>query len=191
MPLQIKKEWFSMLRMLEVEEKNDFKVTDIKSADYCMKRIKIAQEKKAEIEQYVKEEKANLDNYLKENTEEFNNEIELYTEFLKGYYLEKLKEDKKFKLKTPNGELKTRKSKKGFDYEDEKMMEFLKENNPELVEHKLIEKFNKNEVKKHIEERDFIDEDTGEIFTKIVLDGKIVEFVTEKEITVNYEVKVK
>lgn len=172
-----------------MQEKDSFKVTDLKSADYCMKRIKLAQEKKKEVEDYVKTEIENLKRYLSNNTEEFNNEIELYTEFLKGYLIERQKEDKKFKLKTPSGSLTTRKTPKGYNYFEGDMLKFLKENNPEFVKVETIEKFDKNDVKKQLKKTDFLDTETGEIISKIVLNGKVVDFVEEKEVTVKYEIK--
>lgn len=172
-----------------IEEKENFKVVDLKTAEHCMKKIKVVQSKIEEVKQYVKEEKANLDEYLKETLEPFKSEIEAYTEFLKGYLIERQKEDKKFKLKTPSGSLTTRKTPKGYNYFEGNMLKFLKENNPEFVKVETIEKFNKNDVKKKLKKTDFLDTETGEIVSKIVLNGKVVDFVEEKEVTVKYEVK--
>ena len=99
--------------------KETFKVTDLKSATWCMEKIRDINNKINEKEEIANEiiSRAEEDirkakEWLKEETEEHNNDKNYLELLLTQYYQNEKRIDKKFKLKTPFGVVTSRKNQK-------------------------------------------------------------------------------
>lgn len=116
-------------KVTDEEEKIDkkFKIVGLASADWCLKEIKKNNDQADEQIAYARLEILRLESFIK-NTEKQRDDANLYLEgLLKDYLQERRKEDPKFKLKTVTATVGTRKS-TSWKYDDEEVLNFLKEN---------------------------------------------------------------
>ena len=152
--------------------KETFKVTDLKSATWCMEKIRDINNKINEKEEIANEiiSRAEEDirkakEWLKEETEEHNSSKEYFETLLTQYYQNEKRIDKKFKLKTPFGKVESRKTKKWI-YDEEKVIEYCKREGLEFV--KIIETLDKAKLKKVCKEG--ANPLTGEIISGIEIE---------------------
>lgn len=149
--------------------KEAYKVKDLKSAMWCMDKIaeykkgidektKIAKEEIALLEAKIKKN----EEWIKEETKEFESSKAFFEGLLIEYYREEKGKNKKFKLSTPYGKVSSRKTNKWF-YEEEKLSEYLRENDKELLKVKID--INKTDLKKKYPQG--INQETGEIIPGI------------------------
>lgn len=162
--------------------KETFKVTDLKSATWCMEKIRDINNKINEKEEIANEiiSRAEEDirkakEWLKEETEEHNNDKNYLELLLTQYYQNEKRIDKKFKLKTPFGVVTSRKDQK-WNYDEEKVIEYCKREGLEFV--KVSEKLDKSELKK-------ICKNGANPITGELIDG--IEIVEEENISVKVE----
>ena len=153
------------------------KLENLHDVNKVMAIIKTLEEKKASNENFAKIELEKIQSWLDKENGTLDNKIEYYKGLLIEYYhLQKQSNSKLRSVSTPNGSFKVRITKK-INYDTDKMLTYLKENHQGLVETEIIEKFNKSEVKK------IIDDNGVDKFT-----GEILDFVTIEDV-VNYTVK--
>lgn len=111
-----------------------FSVNDIRSAEWCLKRIRWCEKKKADAQEFVKAEKQRLDEYLSKVNSEQDASIDYFTELLQPYAMQELEGSKKRTIELPSGKLSFRKQAPLFEVADEELMEFVKEQAPEYVQ---------------------------------------------------------
>lgn len=158
--------------MEEVEEKEIFKITDLSSADWVLRKRKEVLDRLEKETEYAKAEVQKYQNFIN-NQEKAANEQIAYFDFLITEYLEAQKEvDPKFKLITAVGQANFRNS-KSWRYEDDEVMSFLKENKmDEFIRVKVTESLNKTELKKALKVVD------GKAVTE---DGEIMPGITVED----------
>ena len=153
------------------------KLENLHDVNKVMAIIKTLEEKKASNENFAKIELEKVQSWLDKENGTLDNKIEYYKGMLIEYYhLQKQSNPKLKTISTPNGSFKVRTTKK-INYDPDKMLAYLKENHQGLVETEVVEKYNKTEVKKIID-NDGIDKFTGEV----------LDWVTIEDV-VNYTVK--
>ena len=128
-----------------MEDKKEFKVTGLESADWCFERISEIEDKRAELTAYAEQKVAKIEKWLEEELKPLNRQLEYFKGLLVEYYAEQRAVDPKFKLSTPGGAVTQRKT-NVLKYDEAIMMDYLKTNHQDLV--KTVEKFSKLEVKK-------------------------------------------
>ena len=145
-----------------MEDKKEFKVTGLESADWCFERISEIEDKRAELTAYAEQKVAKIEKWLEEELKPLNRQLEYFKGLLVEYYAEQRAVDPKFKLSTPGGAVTQRKT-NVLKYDEAIMMDYLKTNHQDLV--KTVEKFSKLEVKKVFKKDGdrVVDIETGEI----------------------------
>lgn len=145
-----------------MEDKKEFKVTGLESADWCFERISEIEDKRAELTAYAEQKVAKIEKWLEEELKPLNRQLEYFKGLLVEYYAEQRAVDPKFKLSTPGGAVTQRKT-STLKYDEATMIDYLKSNHQDLV--KTVEKFSKLEVKKVFKKDGdrVVDIETGEI----------------------------
>lgn len=164
----------------DAEVKEKFSVTDIRSAEWCLKRIAWHQKHKADALAFVEAEKAKLDEYLAKVNLEEDGSIEYFKELLKPFAMEQLQGSRKKTLNLPSGSLSFKKQAPEFVKNDEELLAFAKESVPEFV--KIKESVDWGEMKKTCQ----IDNNR-----LVTADGEIVRGVTVNERDDTFTVKIK
>lgn len=166
----------------EVEEKKQerFKVENLQQANWCFRKLKAINSKKEELKQVAKEEIARIETWLENELKAYDNSEEYFNSLLTNYYIEEREKDDKFRLKTPWGAVSSRKQQPKFNRDNDKLLEWLKEN--DLKEYiQVEEKAQWGELKKNIKVV------SGQVVTE---DGEIVAGVTAEERPEKINIKV-
>ena len=154
-----------------------WKVTDLRSADYCFETLKNIEDKKAELKTFAEEKIQKVQQWLESELKPLEASEEHYKGLITEYYIEQKKLNSKFKLSTPSGKI-TQRTTKTLNYDEDAMLNYLEGSHNDLIQ--VVKKYSKNDVKKIIKANNgnIIDSETGEILS----------FVTEEEKT-TYSVK--
>lgn len=164
------------------EKKQPFRVTDLLSANWCFKKMKVLENKKKQVEEYVALEKQRIEEYLEQELKRFNEDIEYFKFLLQQFVEEQQELDPKFKLSTVDGTASFGKLQQKIKYEDEAILEFCKNNNlDEFVNVVTTEKLNKKEFNRYL----------NVVEDKVVtVDGEILENAYIEEFR-NFNIKLK
>ena len=153
------------------------KLENLHDVNKVMAIIKTLEEKKASNENFAKIELEKIQSWLDKENGTLDNKIEYYKGMMIEYYHSQKQSNSKLRtISTPNGSFKVRTTKK-INYDPDRMLAYLKENHQGLVETEVVEKYNKTEVKKIIDDNG-IDKFTGEV----------LDWVTTEEV-VSYTIK--
>lgn len=135
------------------EVKDRFKITDLDRANWAFRKLKAIAEKKKEIEELAKKEIkpyklaiSEIEEWKDTELESFDRSINFFNFLLEEYYREGRKSDAKFKVSTPYGKVTSRKLQPKWNFEEDRLLGWLKANDLELVRTK--EEVNKAELKK-------------------------------------------
>ncbi|NMA64749.1 MAG: hypothetical protein GX957_00710 [Clostridiaceae bacterium] len=150
------------------EQKERFKVEDLQSADWCLRKIRAGEQKKKEMQEFANAEIERILMWLKNETAKIDDSQEFFKGLLSEYLYGQRKVDPKFKISTPNGTVSTRKQQPKWTYDDKRILESLKQSGRnEFI--RIKEEVNKSELKKAVQVVD------GQAVTK---DGEIIEGIT-------------
>lgn len=150
---------------VDQEQEDNFEVDDDHKANWALKKIRQLKKKKQKNEKFAEKEISEIKEWLDEENGKLDNHIE-YIEGLLTEYAMKLKEqDEDFKTKNlPAGKMQFRKQRPKWKYDDEKLVNFLKDvGKNELI--RVKESVDKRELKKQVEVagKKVVDAETGEI----------------------------
>ena len=160
------------------EEKTGFQVTDIGSAEWCLKKIAENEKEKAKLVEEYTEYMNKIQEALAENVKKLENSIEFFKSKLLPYAMQQLEGKKKRSVKLPSGTLQFSKS-TTFQRDEVKLLAYIKENYPEFV--KVKESPDWTGFKEKL-----IFEENGDAITQ---DGEKLDFVKRIE-TDKFYVKV-
>lgn len=140
----------------EIEEikKDAFVIQTDREANYVIKELKNIKNKKEKIEQSAKESLADYTykiNAFKENLlSPLSYQEDRYTELLKAYILEKTRDTKTHSIKFLEGIAGFKKTQDKYTYNDEEILNFLKEKNPQMYKEYTVTniELNKRKFKK-------------------------------------------
>ena len=153
-------------------ENEKFEIKDLSDVNSVMATIRNIEKKKAENEEFATKEIERTQTWLDKENGTLDNKIEYYKGMLIEYYhLQKQSNSKLRTISTPNGSFKVRTTKK-INYDPDRMLAYLKENHQGLVETEVVEKYNKTEVKKIID-NDGIDKFTGEVLDWVTVEDVV------------------
>jgi len=159
-----------------------FKVDDDQKANWALRKIKQMQEQIKENNDLADAEIDKIEFWRKTENEKAEADIEYFQSLLAEYAMHKREKDPKFKsLKLPNGRFGFRKRPAKWEYDEEKVLEHLKES--ELTDFvRVKEEINKRDLRQFVEVAGdkVINPETGEI-----IEG--IEIVEQGE---NFNVKV-
>ena len=166
---------------LEIAETSGerFVVQDLDSANWAFRKLAAIEKKRAEIKELADKEVERIRNWQQQEEESLNNSKEFFEGLLTEYYVRQKEVDPKFKISTPYGKVSSRKQQPKWNYEDEKVLKWLRENDTELI--RIKEEVNKAELKKKYQVAG------NEVVTE---DGEIVEGITIEERPDSINIKV-
>lgn len=159
------------------EEKETWKIENDLSADWCLDKIREIQAEYNRFELVAKEKIYQLEMALTREREKMEREAGFFEFKLQEYFIsievnaKETKTQKSYKL--PSGVLKLKKATMFFDYDKNKMLEYVEENWDEAWQEqyiKTVKEFKWADFKKTIEIKDnkIIDKETGK---EIKIDG--------------------
>ena len=185
--LEMELESIEEINFETVEEiKERFKIDSLDGANWAFKKLKAIEEKKKEIEELANQE---MEPYLiaierfkkwkEDEFKQYDHSINFFNFLLEEYYREQRKLDPKFKVSTPYGKVTSRKQQPKWNYEEDRLLGWLRTNDLELI--RIKEEVDKTELKKKYKVVN------GSVVTE---DGEIVEGITieERNPTVKVEV---
>lgn len=165
------------------QEKETFKINDLESANWCFKKIKILKKELFEKEFFAQNEIEKMKNYIKNEKEIIESSIQYFENLIKMYVEERLEENPKFKLSLPEGTASFGKEQIKIHYDDDQMLEFVKNNKMDnFITKNITEKLNKKEFNNFLK----VTED-GQVVTE---DGEIIENAYIEKFR-NFNLKVK
>lgn len=176
---KFKQDVVEMFEPLEAKEEG-FCIKNTMEADWAFKKIRAKKEEFEEKKNYILSCMARYEEYLADVTQEYEKSVEHLEFLLTDYAKREMAQNPKFKLKTAEGSVVCRHSKK-WNYDDEKVLDYLKNNDlSEFV--RIKEEINKSELKKAMQVTDGL--------VSVPLTGEIIDgiTVTDEE---NYSVSLK
>lgn len=164
------------LKEIEQEETQRFKVTDINSLNWVLRKLSVLEAKKKEINELADAEIERIENFRKQELENLQRSEDFFLGLINEYAQRRRAEDPKFKTeKTPYGSIGFRKQQPKWIYDEEKVVAYLNDN--ELYDFvRVKEEPKKAEIKKHFKVLDdgrVIDPDGQEV------EGITVEFLPD------------
>lgn len=135
----------------DVEEDGTLLVKNNSDADFYLRQINKLKEQKEEINKFVDQELERqmrlYQQYREDRMRPLDNQIAFYEEALRTFAMNEYAETNKKTIKLPNGTLSIRKQPPKYIYNDEEVLNFLKENN--LNDYiRVKEEVNKKDLKK-------------------------------------------
>ncbi|ADQ04384.1 hypothetical protein Calow_0816 [Caldicellulosiruptor owensensis OL] len=166
----------------ENEDKSRFKICNLEQANWAFRKIRAFKKQIEENEKLAKAEIERIQNWLKKENEKIQKSIEFFESLIGEYLIEQRKVDPKFKLSTPYGKATFRKQQLKWEYEEDKLVEWLESMGlNEMI--RVVKEPIKNEVKKlaaQIKEGQVITEDG------LIIEGvKVIEQPEKLVIEIN------
>ena len=152
------------------QEKERFKIENLESANWALRKLKAIEGKGKEITALANKEIERILEWKDGEIKQLGDSKDFFDFLLTEYYTEQKALDPKFKISTPYGMVSSRKQQDKWNYEDDKVLEWLKENDKELI--RIKEEINKSELKKKYKSIN------GQVVTE---DGEIMEGITVEE----------
>lgn len=154
------------LEELEQEETQRFKVTDINSLNWVLRKLSVLEAKKKEINDLADAEIVRIESFRKQELENLQRSEDFFQGLINEYATLRRQEDPKFKSeKTPYGRITWVKKQPKWHFNDEKVISYLEQNNRyDLIRVKMEPV--KTEIKKmfHVHEDGRVfDEDGQEV----------------------------
>ena len=120
--------------------KERFKIKDLDGANWALRKLKAIASKKREIETLADKEvepyKLEIEKILEWRDNElasYDKSIDFFYFLLEEYYREQRKLDPKFKISTPYGKVSSRKQQPKWNYDEDKLVGWLKANDDKFV----------------------------------------------------------
>lgn len=162
----------------EGTEKESFTVKDDSSANWALRKIKHINDRLDENKALFDAEMDKLERWIKSEEEKSQNDIDFFQGLLAEYAMKKKEEDPEFKsLKLPNGRIGFRKQQPQWNYDDEKIVQALKDSNlKDFIN--VQESPKKADIKKAFDVIDgkVVNPDTGEILKGITIEERPDDF---------------
>ena len=156
---------------VEVSETQErFKIDNLEAANWAFRKLAAIERKKKEVQELAQKEIERIKTWEQQEISSLNNSKEFFEGLLTEYFAREREKDPKFKISTPYGKVSARKQQPKWHYDDEKLVNWLLENDKELVRVKYEP--DKNGIKKKYK---IIGENV------VTEDGEIVEGITIEE----------
>ncbi len=132
-----------------LETKEAFKVTDLSSATWAMRKLSEIEKKAADIKAVAESEKNRIEEWEAKQLQKFTASQDYFKNIVSEFLIEQKQEDPKFKISTPYGNVSTRKKPDSWEYDEETIVNFLKKN--EMSDYiKVEESIDKTSFKKAV-----------------------------------------
>ena len=163
----------------EEEAKERFKIKDLDSASWAFRKLAAINEKEKEIRDLMVKEIARIQDWAKEDLNKLNDSKQFFHYLLEDHYKQQRAIDPKYKLSTPYGNVTSRKQQAEWIYDNDKVTEWLMNNDKDLVRVKY------EPIKTDIKKKFIIAGNNA-----VTEDGEIVPGITieEREDSINIKV---
>lgn len=165
---------------LSEEDKKRFKVTSAATANWVFRKIKYINLKMDEVNSLANEDINRINSWREQSIKQYEDLKEYFEGLIKEHIFEQRKVDKDYKISTPYGKAYIRTSPEKWEYNEEVLIKWLKNNNnKELINVK--ETVDKNNLKKIAAavKNEVVDINSGEIIEGItVKDGEKQVIIT-------------
>jgi len=164
------------------QDREQFKIDSISSLNWALRKLSAIEAKKREVNQLADEEVHRIESYRKSELDKLQHSVEFFNSLIAEYAIKRKEEDPKFKSeKTPYGRIGFRKQQAKWEYNDDKVIEFLQKNDYwDLI--RIKKEPIKTEVKKL-----FTPHSDGNVYDE---NGQVVEGITVTEQPDRLDVKV-
>lgn len=158
-------------RTMRTTEGTKFKISDLDSANWAFRKLAAIERKRNEIKELANKEIERIRQWQEQEEKGLNNSKEFFEGLLTEYFVRQKEVDPKFKISTPYGKVSSRKQQPKWNYDNDKVLNWLKENDTELI--RIKEEINKVELKKkyQIVGNEVVTED-GEIVEGITIENR-------------------
>lgn len=167
------------------ELKERWKVTNLDSANWCLRKLAALKAKQQEIDKLGKAEVERITSWQKKQSEGLNRQAEFFTGLLEEYHRSELAADPRLKtITTPYGEMHLRKQQPEWKFFDEIVTDWLWKNRSELVRVKIDYLPKKDEVKKQVKivGNQVVDKTTGEVVPGVAVYPRAEAFSVKVEV---------
>lgn len=157
-----------------------FKISTLDQANWALRKISAFKAKAMEINSLAEAEIERIKSWQDSELKKIESSIKFFEMLLEEYHRSRIAQNPKEKtITTPYGKMQIRKVPAKWNYDDNKLLEWLKKNKPHLI--RIKEEPNKQELKKvlKIENSWAIDPDTGEVVDGITIEPETDKFVVE------------
>jgi len=165
----------------EEVEQEGFTIQDDQQANWALRKVRQFQQQQKENNALAESEIEKIQEWNDQENTKAQHSIDYFQGLLARYAMDKRKDDPKFKtLKLPNGKIRFAKQQPKFNYNDDEIIDALKQSNrTDLINTK--ETPNKAEIKKRFEVNgnSLVDPETGEIIPGVSVEHRDEKFSVE------------
>lgn len=168
---------------LNLEDKQGFQIETVDQANFIARKVK---ELRAEREEAMETAKKQIEAYqdkvnawLESVTKPLDNQEAYYLNLLETFARTKLDGSNKKSLKLIEGTLQFRKQQPKYEYTDNVLLDYVKENLPDLIKRKVTESVDKTALKNKATIKD----------GRLYIDGKLIPGVVVEEQDDKFDVK--
>ncbi len=151
------------------QEKEQWGIGDLGSANWALRKITALEEANKEIQQLADEERKRIDDWESKETQSNHDAITFFKQKLGEYLLLLRQSDPKAKIKTPYGSVTTRKKPDSWEYGEQAIAELEAAGLDEFITTKVTKSVTKTEFKKAVSVTE-----NGNVVTP---DGEVLESV--------------
>lgn len=154
--------------MEQVEKKEHFFIDSLEKAGWAFKKLNEIEKQRQKLAEFAESEKKKVSEWFDNETEPLNRDKDYFEGLLKAYYIEQRIENPKAKVSTPWGKITSRKSQPKWEYDEDRITDWCRDNGFIKIETK--ESIKKAELKKYLEvgvEGHVYDPETGEVIEGI------------------------
>lgn len=164
------------------QDRDQFKIDNISALNWALRKLSALEAKRKEVNQLADEEVSRIESYRKSELDKLQHSVDFFNSLIAEYAIKRKEEDPNFKSeKTPYGRIGFRKQQPKWEYDDEKVVEFLQKNDYwDLI--RIKKEPVKTEVKKL-----FTPHSDGNVYDE---NGQVVEGITVTEQPEKLDVKV-
>lgn len=141
------------VKITGIDEEDNELIKNPQQANYFCKLIKELQEERDRVDELVNQEleriKKQYESYRSQELNKIDGQINYFSRMLQSYTLKELQDSKKRSIKLPYGTLSLKKQQDKYDYDEEAILEWLKQNKQDkFINIQTKETVNKKDLKK-------------------------------------------
>ncbi len=166
------------------EENNGqpFRVTNMDQANWAVRKIARIEVRREECRALAEQEIIKINTWFKKQEEDFDRERSFFEQLLRVYMEEQRQQDSKLKtMKLPSGKIGLRRQQPDFQRDNDKLLNWLKNNHPELIRVKEEPDWAGVKAAAEVVGNYLADPETGEVIDGVIVvhrpDKLQVEFV--------------
>lgn len=117
------------VEQMQPEQRTQFEINDLGTATWAFRKLHALEKKITEVNEVAQTEIDRINEWKEKEVKNIQQSMEYFENLLTFYYTRQKEVDPKFKLSTPYGSVSSRKLQPKWEYKDEALVKWLKENN--------------------------------------------------------------